>query len=458
MVLLNASGAVSIPLWASIPFVVMLLTIALGPLFFSHWWDKNRNKFIVSGVLSVITAIYLFVALDLDGALERLEHQVLGDYVPFIILLTALFAVTGGINLSGDIKAKPAVNTLFLGIGFVLASIMGTTGAAMLLIRPLIKTNEQRQFKMHTILFFIAAVANCGGLLTPLGDPPLLMLYLRGAEFTWFLNLIPEWAFTGAMLLIIYYLVDRHFYKKEPWTALSADAREVQPLKVTGIVNIIYLLLIVLAVAFVNQTFIPEMGEENPPIWLRFLREIILIVVILLSVFTTKKEVRQSNNFTWGPIIEVAVVFIGIFITMAPTMIYLNEHASKMGLTEPWHFYYCAGALSSFLDNAPTAIAFHGVAAGLDISREAAAAGIVNGVFEGTTFVAGIPEILLKAVAIGSVFFGSMTYIGNGPNFMIKSIAEESGIKMPSFFGYMIKFSLIVLLPIYILTQLLFLH
>lgn len=448
MLLLNvtAPSLPDVPLWASIPFAIMLLSIAVLPLIVESWWERNRHKLIVALALAIPTAIYLIN----EGLIHNLEHQIMYDYVPFIILLASLFVITGGIHLSGDIKAKPIINTLFIGIGYFLASIMGTTGAAMLLIRPVISTNQQRSHKAHTILFFIAAVANCGGLLTPLGDPPLFLLFLRGAPFTWFLHLLPEWAFVGAILLIVYYLVDSYYYKKEDWVNLSADTREVEPIRITGKINFLFLLGVILSVAFVNDGFIPAM-KSNPeigyeaPMWLKFLREIILLLLISLSLYSTQKKVREQNKFSWRPIIEVAVVFLGIFITMVPTMLYLAKNAASFGFSEPWQFYYAAGSLSSFLDNAPTAVAFHGVAVGL-----------VNG-GQAMAEIAGIPEILLKAIAMGSVFFGAMTYIGNGPNFMVKAIAEESGIKMPSFFGYMFKFSLIVLLPIYILVQLLFL-
>jgi Na+/H+ antiporter NhaD/arsenite permease-like protein len=373
-----------------------------------------------------------------------LMHQMIFDYIPFIILLTALFTVTGGIHLSGDIPAKPSVNTLFLGIGLILASIMGTTGAAMLLIRPLIETNKERKNKVHTILFFIAIVANCGGLLTPLGDPPLFLLYLKGAPFTWFLNLFVEWAFAGILLLVIYYFVDSYCYKQEKKEDLIKDFQRVKPLRLSGNINFLYLAAIVCAVAFINPGTIPAMGEEHAPIYMKLLREIVLVVIILASLFTTSKKVREDNKYSWGPIIEVAVLFLGIFATMTPALLFLKEAAPNLGLTESWQFYYCTGALSSFLDNAPTALAFHSVASGLPV-------------VEGATLVAGIPEILLKAISIGAVFFGAMTYIGNGPNFMVKAIAEENKIEMPSFFGYMIKFSLIVLLPVYIITQLIFL-
>ena len=429
-----------IPVWALIPFVVMLLCIAIGPLVAEHWWENNKNKLIVSLVLGVPTAIWLC----LNGMSHDLMHQMIFDYIPFIILLTALFTVTGGIHLSGDIPAKPSVNTLFLGIGLILASIMGTTGAAMLLIRPLIETNKERKNKVHTILFFIAIVANCGGLLTPLGDPPLFLLYLKGAPFTWFLNLFVEWAFAGILLLVIYYFVDSYCYKQEKKEDLIKDFQRVKPLRLSGNINFLYLAAIVCAVAFINPGTIPAMGEEHAPIYMKLLREIVLVVIILASLFTTSKKVREDNKYSWGPIIEVAVLFLGIFATMTPALLFLKEAAPNLGLTESWQFYYCTGALSSFLDNAPTALAFHSVALGL-----------VDGTATG--LVAGIPEILLKAISMGAVFFGAMTYIGNGPNFMVKAIAEENKIEMPSFFGYMIKFSLIVLLPIYILTQLIFL-
>ncbi len=438
------------PAWMMIPFAIMLLMIAVGPLIAEHWWEKNKNKLIVSLVLGIPTAIYMLT----KGMVHELEHTIFGDYVPFIILLLTLFVITGGIHVSGDIKAKPWINTSFLGLGWLLASIMGTTGAAMLLIRPLITTNQQRKHKVHTMLFFIALVANCGGVLTPLGDPPLFMLFLRGASFTWFLTLWQQWLFTGIVLMLIYYFLDCYYYKKEDWTALSADAREHTKIKIDGGVNFIYLLGVMATVAFVNASFIPAIGEEGASFWLAHLRDIILLLLMFLSLYTTNKKVRYDlNQYTWAPIIEVAYLFLGIFITMAPALEYLNQlaEAGKLPLTDTWHFYYATGALSSFLDNTPTAVAFHSMAQSLSPD-------ILNANFAGwAPGIAGVPEILLTAISLGAVFFGAMTYIGNGPNFMVKAIAEESGIKMPSFFGYMLKFSLIVLLPVYILVQLIFL-
>ena len=431
--------------WSMIPFGLMLLTIAVAPLLVEHWWESNKHKLTVALFLGVPTAVCLISG----GMLHELEHQLFGDYIPFIVLLLSLYVITGGIHLSGDIKAKPWVNTSFLGLGWLLASFMGTTGAAMLLIRPLLTTNQQRKHKVHTVLFFIALCANCGGLLTPLGDPPLFMLFLRGAEFTWFFSMWAPWLVTGVLLMVIYFLLDTYYYKREHWTALSADHREHTPLQIEGNVNFVYLLGVVLTVAFVNEGIIPEMGDAHAPMWLKYMREIVLVSLTLLSLYTTKNKVRfVMNKFSWAPIIEVAVLFLGIFTTMTPALAYLNTNAELLGLDKTWQFYYASGALSSFLDNTPTAVAFHSVASGLDPNQLAAF---------GEGMMAGIPVILLKAICMGSVFFGAMTYIGNGPNFMVKAIAEENGVKMPSFFGYMFKFSLIVLLPIYILVQLIFL-
>ncbi len=442
------------PAWAMIPFGIMLLAIAIGPIIAPEKWESNLNKLIVSAILGVPVAIYMIV----KGLGHSLVDTVFFDYVPFIILLLALFVITGGIHLNGDIKAKPIVNTLFLAIGFLLASLMGTTGAAMLLIRPVLATNAQRQHKMHTVLFFIALVANCGGLMTPLGDPPLFMLFLRGAEFSWFASMWAPWLFTGAILLLLYFLADTYYYRKEEWTALSADSREAKSLQLTGKVNFIWLAGIVASVAFINAGFIPAMGEENAPLYMKYLREIAMVILMVLSLVTTPKKVRyEDNKYTWTPILEVAALFIGIFVTMAPALIFLKQNAGSLGLSQVWQFYYSTGLLSSFLDNTPTAVAFHSMACGLPEAVNAAAAGVVDGMFEGTMFVAGIPELLLKAICIGAVFFGSMTYIGNGPNFMVKAIAEENKIDMPSFFGYMFKFSLIILLPVYIIVQLIFL-
>lgn len=429
-----------IELWALIPFALMLASIAVLPLVAEHWWENNLHKLYVALGLAIPTGIYLV----LNDMGSNLEHQMLFDYVPFIILLGALFVVTGGIHISGDIQARPINNTIIMTIGFLLASFIGTTGAAMLMIRLLMEVNQQRKHKVHTILFFIALVANCGGVLTPLGDPPLFLLYLRGADFTWFMNLMPEWLFVGVTLLVLYFIIDMYvYYRKEDTVNIMADVHEKQPIRISGLINVVYLLGIILSVSFLNPSYIPEMGDHHAPIYVRFLREIVLVAIGVLSWLTTKKKIRLDNKFSWDPIIEVAYLFIGIFVTMTPALIYLNAHAAELGITEPWQFYYSSGILSAFLDNSPTAVAFHTVAQGLPVAA-------------GTVLESGIDVMLLRAIALGSVFFGAMTYIGNGPNFMVKAIAEQGGINMPSFFGYMIRFSLIILLPIYIITQLIF--
>ena len=430
-----------VELWALIPFALMLLSIAILPIVKEHWWESNTHKLYISLLLALPAAIYL-IANDMG---TNLEHQILFDYVPFIILLAALFVVTGGIHIRGDIQARPLNNTLIMLVGFLLASFIGTTGAAMLTIRLLLEVNQQRRYKVHTILFFIALVANCGGVLTPLGDPPLFLLYLRGAEFGWFMNLLPEWLFVGVTLLVIYFVIDQFaYYRKEDTANIMADIREKYPITITGKINIIYLLGIILAVSFLNPSYIPSMGDHHAPLYVRFLREIVLVAIGVMSWVTTKKSIRKDNKYSWEPIIEVAYLFIGIFVTMTPALIYLNAHAADLGLSKPWQFFYASGLLSAFLDNSPTAVAFHTVAQGLPTAS-------------GAVLEAGIDAMLLRAIALGSVFFGAMTYIGNGPNFMVKAIAEQAGVNMPSFFGYMIKFSLIVLLPIYIVAQLIFL-
>jgi Na+/H+ antiporter NhaD/arsenite permease-like protein len=428
-----------------IPFGLMLLTIAVAPLVVNEWWESNRHKLAIALMLAIPTAVFLLMG----GMCHELEHQLFGDYIPFIVLLLALYVITGGIHLSGDIKAKPWVNTTFLAVGWLFASVMGTTGAAMLLIRPLLMTNQQRKYKVHTVLFFIALVANCGGLLTPLGDPPLFMLFLRGAEFGWFMKLFPQWLFVGVVLLLLYFVFDTMLYKKEHPTNLELDLREHTPLRLQGKTNLFYLVGVVLAVALIHPGNIPMMAEADAHLWIKYLREIVLLVFTSMSLYTTKRKVRyRLNKFSWEPIMEVAILFFGIFITMTPALSYLNDNAETLGFTKAWQFYYATGALSSFLDNTPTAVAFHSVASGLSAEQMANFGGAI---------VAGIPEMLMRAICLGSVLFGSMTYIGNGPNFMVKAIAEENGVKMPSFFGYIFKFAIVVLLPVYILAQLIFL-
>ena len=426
---------VNIPILTMLPFILMLLSIAVFPLFLNHFWEKNKNKLAVAIVLSAPIIVYLFSA----GLSEKLFETIVFDYVPFIVLLGSLYTITGGIFLDGDIEATPFANTFFLAIGALLASLMGTTGAAMLLIRAVIHTNKERKFKVHTILFFIAIIANCGGLLTPLGDPPLFMMYLRGAPFTWFFKLYPEWFLTNLLLLIVYFVVDSYYHRKEPAKAIIADKSNIRPIKMQGNLNFLWLIGVVLSVAFLNEQYLPFLRENH---YFKFIREGTILGMGVLSLFFTPNLLRVSNNFTWEPIKEVAYLFLGIFVTMVPCLLFLESNAKTFGIASVNQFYYFTGALSSFLDNTPTAVTFHSLAMGLGINTGA--------------LIAGIPEEILKAISVGAVFFGSMTYIGNGPNFMVKAVAEENKIKMPDFFAYIYKFSLIVLLPIFIIIQLIF--
>lgn len=422
-----------------IPFVCQLLCIAIFPLTkVEHWWEKNTHKLMVSFLLGVPVAVWLCM----HGLSHELEHQMLYDYVPFILLLMALYVTTGGICIQGDLRATPRINCTILAIGYLFASFMGTTGAAMLLIRLLLQTNSQRKYTTHTVLFFIAMVANCGGILTPLGDPPLFLLFQKGTPFGWFLGMTPEWLVTGLLMLVVYYSLDSKFYKKESEERIQADKEEVERVTYTGLINLIWLACVVLSTMFINKTYIPAMGDPDAPFYLKLLREWAFVLIIILSLVTTKKKVRKDNNYNWTPILEVACVFCGIFATMIPALMYLKQN--PLPITEPWQFVYCTGFLSAFLDNAPTAMVFHTTATTL------ADPGAAN-------LVAGVAEPLLRAISMGAVFFGSLTYIGNGPNFMVKSMAEQSGVRMPSFFTYMFKFSLIICLPIYILVQLIFL-
>ncbi|MFN3306453.1 MAG: sodium:proton antiporter, partial [Candidatus Kapaibacteriota bacterium] len=400
-------------------------------------------KLIVSLLLGLPTTLWL-LANNLD---EALVHTIFFDYVPFIILLGALYVISGGIYLDGDLEAKPKVNLTYLIIGSVLASFMGTTGAAMLLIRPLLKTNFRRKHKTHIVLFFIATVANCGGLLTPLGDPPLFMFYLRGVPFFWFFNLVKEWFICNALLLTIFYFLERHFYRKESKEDLILDLEEYRPLKIHGKINILFLLGVVLSVAFINPLFFSFIHLHHIS---SYVRELVIITMAILSLVFTKKEVREANRFNWHPIEEVAFLFLGIFITMTPALLYLETHAREFGFTSIQAFYYASGALSSFLDNTPTAVTFYSLAKGL--------VALQPHLFEDPVVVGGIPEHLLEGIATACVFFGSMTYIGNGPNFMVKAIAEHEKVPMPHFIEYLYKFSLIILLPIFIIVQLLLIH
>lgn len=408
-----------------IPFAVMLLSIAILPLIpaTAEWWERNRNKLLVALVLGIPVAAYIW---SLDGGVPVADALV--EYAQFIILLLALFVISGGIHLAGDIVARPGVNTIFLAIGATIASFIGTTGAAMLLIRPLLRTNAQRKFRVHTVVFFIFTVANSGGLLTPLGDPPLFLGMLRGVPFTWTFHLVPEWAFVNGMLLLVYFALDRIVYSREPEKLLAKDRAEVAPLAILGKRHILFLGMVVASVAFLPSVDMHAITDGTATT-MQYIpwREIAMLSAMGLSLAVGPHEVRYTrNSFTWGPILEVAALFIGIFLTMIPALRVLSQVAPKLPLNDITFFLF-TGGLSSVLDNAPTYVTFFEMARTLGETMP-----------DGTVLVAGVPESYLIAISLGAVFCGALTYIGNGPNFMVKAVAEEYGVEMPSFGGYMV--------------------
>jgi Na+/H+ antiporter NhaD/arsenite permease-like protein len=427
------------------PFVLLLLSIALLPLVVPHWWESNLNKGTISALFGLPVAVYI-LALDRHRLVETGI-----EYLAFIVLLAALFIISGGIYLRGSLEGTPLVNTAVLAGGAVLANIVGTTGASMLLIRPILRANEKRRHKVHVVIFFIFIVSNIGGLLTPLGDPPLFLGFLRGVPFEWTFRLLPHWLLMNAALLLTFYLWDRRQFEAEgvanPW-ALPKEVQVRERLGVEGRVNFL-LLFGVLAVAFVVGRFGEEIGLQSEHAR-KGAQVIGMGCLAALSMLVTRTETRVANRFTFQPIVEVAVLFAGIFATMIPALAILEARGDQLGLEQPWQFFWVAGALSSFLDNAPTYLTFATTASGL-MGTEAIH---LNQLLQATKgSIRG--EMLLAAISVGAVFMGANTYIGNGPNFMVKSIAEEAGIKMPSFFGYM-KYSIGILIPLFVLVTLIF--
>lgn len=456
------------PLYMKLPFLLLLGAIAVFPLVgrISHWWEHNLNKFLVAVGLALITLFYyaLFHEHDVAGhfpahyvmspvaggpnvgtAATVLSNAILAEFIPFIVLLFSLYTITGGIRLEGDLPAHSVTNTTFLAIGGVLASIIGTTGAAMLLVRPLLETNRERKHVKHTVIFFIFIVCNCGGLLLPTGDPPLFLGYLMGVPFLFTLSLWKEWLFINGCLLAIYFVWDHFFcYPHETKSDVARDETEVRPLKMQGLMPNALLLLGVVATAGLLDPSKPLVGTTWHP-WV-YLRELIQLALVAVSLAAGSRAVRQANNFNFGAILEVAALFIGIFVCMQPSLQILDASGPKLGLTEPWHFFWAAGTLSSFLDNAPTYVVFF----------EAARSVTSNSHLTPTVATTGVYVSYLIAISLGAVLMGANTYIGNGPNFMVKTIAESSGVKMPSFFGYMI-YSIAILIPLFIITGILFL-
>ncbi len=416
----------SLPLWSIAPFAALLLAIAVLPLTARHWWESNRNKAVVSLILGAPVGIWMGV-LDVHVVAE-----VGGEFFSFIVLLGALYIISGGIYVRGAPSGTPLINTATLAIGSLLASVIGTTGASMVMIRPFLRANAHRTHRTHLVVFFILLVANIGGSLTPLGDPPLYLGFLRGVPFFWTLNLWGPWALGVGSLLIVFHFVDDYWFERDDLATPGSLVEEVHqraPMRIEGKVNILYLGGVI-AAAFSSGVWHWPFG----------VREAVMAALTLASLRTTPAALRKENEFTYHPIVEVAVLFAGIFLSMIPALAILNARGAALGIERPWEFFWATGILSGFLDNAPTYLTFLSLAQGLDLPAE----------------VAGVPHAVLAAISVGAVFMGANSYIGNGPNFMVKSIAEAAGVRMPSFFGYLVRVQL-VLLPLYaVLTWLFF--
>ena len=432
--------------WAVIPFTLMLAAIAVLPLLrrTTHWWERNLNKFYVAVNLALLTLLYL-TFLHPDGSLGRAQstliHTLVQEYVPFIILLFSLYTISGGVRIKGDLRAHALTNSAFLLAGGLLASFVGTTGAAMLLIRPLLETNHERRHVAHTVVFFIFVVCNCGGLLLPLGDPPLFLGYLQGVDFFWTLSLWRSWLLVNGLLIGVYFLWDHFYaYPREEKRDIRRDESRVRGLRFAGLwPNVPLLIGVICSVALLDPAK-PLPGTDWHP-WF-YLREAVQLALVMLSLLLGREDVRRSNSFNYLAIIEVAALFVGIFICMQPALEILNARGAELPLTTPRHYFWASGTLSSVLDNAPTYLVFYNVA-------KAYTAQALTGPVQ---TMSGVEVGLLAGVSLGCVFMGSMTYIGNGPNFMVRTIAEHSGVRMPSFFGYML-YSLVILLPILLLNS-----
>ena len=433
--------------WWGLPFAGMLLSIAVMPLALPGIWHHHYGKIAAGWALLLLVPFALTQGLPTTGGM--LVHVLLAEYIPFIILLTALFTVAGGIYIRGNLHGSPGLNTAIMGIGAVLASFMGTTGASMLMIRPLIRANDNRRHVAHVVVFFIFIVSNAGGSLTPLGDPPLFLGFLKGVDFFWTVKTIfPETLFLVGTLLAIFYAIDAYWYRKEGVTRADPTPDD-HTFGIEGGWNFALLLavagLVLMSGTWQSPITFNVFGTEvGLP---ALVRDGALIGVTLLSLAITQRQVRESNQFSWAPMLEVAKLFVGIFVTMVPVLAMLKagEAGAFASVTRavtgadgqpvPWAYFWFTGALSSFLDNAPTYLVFFNLAG-------------------------GDPQVLmttlaptLAAISAGAVFMGANTYIGNAPNFMVKAIAEDRGIRMPSFFGYM-AWSGAVLIPLFVVMTL----
>jgi Na+/H+ antiporter NhaD/arsenite permease-like protein len=422
-----------LPAWSVLPFALMLLAIAVLPLAAPRFWEHNRNKLLVSAILG--GPVVGWIALLDPAAVGHTAHE----YAAFLILLGALYVISGGVVVRGTLAGTPGLNTILLAIGAVLASAIGTTGASMVLIRPLLRANSVRDRRSHVVVFFIFVVANAGGLLTPLGDPPLFLGFLRGVPFTWTLRLLPVWLVVNGALLMLFYVVDSTIFRKED-LARPGDLDELAvahqvPVHVVGRLNFLWLGGVVAVLLAAGTLSLPAGVQEAG-----------MLLMVALSWLTTPRALREENGFGFAPILEVAALFAGIFATMIPALAVLNVRGAQLGLHAPWHFFWASGLLSSFLDNAPTYLTFASVASGLlGVDAESLRALLAH---------PGGPR-LLEAVSAGSVLMGANTYIGNGPNFMVKAMAELAGVPMPGFFRYML-WSGMILVPLFVAVTFVF--
>ena len=437
--------------WSVIPFVLLLVMIATGPLFYPHFWHKSYP--VISIVLAfLVCSYYIFVLHNNHSPVHSTA-----EYIQFIALLTGLFVASGGILIIVDKEARPLTNVIILAIGAVIANIIGTTGASMLLIRPFIRLNKNR-IKPYHIVFFIFIVSNVGGSLTPIGDPPLFLGFLKGIPFEWTIehNLVP-WAIACILLLVFFYLYD--IRNKTNYALMRGDEEEEEPItgrvSLKGKRNFIWLAVVVAAVFLDPNVFdwVPGIVYEGQKF--SFIREIIMLMAAFGSYQFSDLQAMQGNEFSFEPIREVAFLFIGIFFTMMPALELVSDFAqSPEGekLIRPSTLYWGTGVLSGFLDNAPTYVNFltaSMASVGADVNKMQEVIAFANNEYKDSM-------LDLMAISLGAVFFGAFTYIGNGPNFMVKSIAEQVGIKMPSFFSYIVKYSIPILLPVLIIIWLIF--
>jgi len=447
--------AAGVPFWMCVPFAGLLLSIAVLPLFRPFWWEHHRPW--VVALWSLLFLIPFGWMMGADAAVEIVLECVVNDYLSFIVLLFGLFCVSGNITLEGDLAGSPRVNVVLLLFGTLLSSWVGTTGASMLMVRPMIKMNAWRRRRRHIMVFFIFLISNIGGCLTPIGDPPLLMGFARGVPFFWSLRLFPLFMFNTAVLLFVFYRVDMRNYRRDIAEGRKPDiSKPGTEIHIRGLHNLVFLVMIVGAVilsgtlptlpAFQDEAGqalgLPVFGEVTLT-YPAIIEMALILLAALLSFRTTNESVRKENHFTWGAIQEVAVLFIGIFITMQPALMLLKTYGASLGLTTPFQMFWATGALSSFLDNTPTYLVF---------LTTAAAEHLPGGIL---TSLGQVPVQMLMAISCGAVFMGANTYIGNAPNFMVKAISDENGIRMPSFFGYLV-WSLVFLVPVFLLDSLIF--